>query len=502
MVKSTPQQIEEAQTGFTRRLLALVVLAFLLLIAAAIASVAVQGRNQENGRLVQHTLEVQGRIGTFMSANERMETARRGVLLSGDPTFRDRMEAATVAASKALDEIARLTADNSVQQRRVTRLRRLIDEKHALQRRTVPMSTRAAQASEAGSFLTDPGVVLTRRTRDEANAMLADEQALLATRDREQARTLAVFNGILVAAGMLLLLVAGITIMVMLRYTRDLTSSRRELRRLNEDLEGIVQERTEELRRANDEIQRFAYIVSHDLRSPLVNVMGFTAELDASLKTMAGFVDKVDAEHPELVDAGVREAVGEELPEAIGFIRSSTQKMDRLINAILRLSREGRRTLAPERVDANALVQSIRDSIQHRLNDVGAEVGADALPDIVTDRLALEQILSNLIENAVKYLKPGRPGVIRVNGRRERDRIVYEVVDNGRGIDPRDHERIFDLFRRSGTQDQPGEGIGLAHVRALAYRLGGIIEVRSELDRGSTFRLSLPSLVKAGDFKE
>jgi signal transduction histidine kinase len=70
--------------------------------------------------------------------------------------------------------------------------------------------------------------------------------------------------------------------------------------------------------------------------------------------------------------------------------------------------------------------------------------------------------------------------------------MIYEVVDNGRGVDPRDHERIFDLFRRSGLQDQPGEGIGLAHVRALVYRLGGTIAVDSELDRGATFRLCLP----------
>jgi signal transduction histidine kinase len=104
----------------------------------------------------------------------------------------------------------------------------------------------------------------------------------------------------------------------------------------------------------------------------------------------------------------------------------------------------------------------------------------------------MEQIFSNLIENAVKYLQPGRAGEVTLRGRKEDDRILYEVADNGRGIDPRDHERIFDLFRRSGTQDQPGEGIGLAHVRALAYRLGGFIDVKSELGQGATFLVSLP----------
>jgi signal transduction histidine kinase len=135
------------------------------------------------------------------------------------------------------------------------------------------------------------------------------------------------------------------------------------------------------------------------------------------------------------------------------------------------------------------------------VSDAGAEVRAGTLPNIESDRLGVEQILSNLIENAVKYLQPGRPGIIEVRGHAERDRVVFEVIDNGRGIDPRDHERVFDLFRRSGVQDQAGEGIGLAHVRALAYRLGGLIEVRSELDRGATFRLSLPRVLRPGDVK-
>jgi signal transduction histidine kinase len=106
--------------------------------------------------------------------------------------------------------------------------------------------------------------------------------------------------------------------------------------------------------------------------------------------------------------------------------------------------------------------------------------------------VAIDQIFSNLIENALKYLKPGRPGEITVRGHAEGGRALFEVIDNGRGIDPRDHERIFDLFRRSGVQDRPGEGIGLAHVRALAYKLGGMIDCVSELDRGATFRLSIP----------
>jgi signal transduction histidine kinase len=141
----------------------------------------------------------------------------------------------------------------------------------------------------------------------------------------------------------------------------------------------------------------------------------------------------------------------------------------------------------------DALVAGVIDTLHQRAQDAGAQVGAGPLPELENDRMAIEQILSNLIENAIKYLSPGRPGEIRVEGRRNGHLVEIDVIDNGRGIAPEDHERIFELFRRSGTQDQPGEGIGLANVRALAYRLGGLIEVESELDRGSIFRFSLPA---------
>jgi len=150
--------------------------------------------------------------------------------------------------------------------------------------------------------------------------------------------------------------------------------------------------------------------------------------------------------------------------------------------------------VSPEPLNMNELVQGIADSLHHRVTEAGAEIVVEKpLPDVVTDRVALEQILSNLVENAVKYLKPGRPGRIVIRGRRELAKVIYEVTDNGRGIDPKDHERIFDLFRRSGVQDQPGEGIGLAHVRASAYRLGGIVTCESALDQGAAFQVSLPA---------
>ena len=276
--------------------------------------------------------------------------------------------------------------------------------------------------------------------------------------------------------------------------TTDLVAAQDELRRINANLEGIVEARVGDLRVANEEIQRFAYIVSHDLRAPLVNVLGFTSELDAVQGDLGAFLSDVEKLAPQLVTPDRRAVIEQDLPEALGFIRSSTAKMDRLINAILKLSREGRRKLAPEDIDVAALVAAQAASLTQQLEarDASVEIEGE-LPSLVSDRLAVEQIFGNLIENAVKYLSPERAGRIVVRGRRERATSLYEISDNGRGIEPRDFERIFELFRRSGEQNTQGEGIGLAYVRNLARRLNGDVTVRSVLGEGSTFIVSLPA---------
>jgi signal transduction histidine kinase len=184
----------------------------------------------------------------------------------------------------------------------------------------------------------------------------------------------------------------------------------------------------------------------------------------------------------------------QDLTEAIGFIRSSTKKMDNLINAILKLSREGRRTLRPEPVDLGEVIDASAAAIRHQVAAANGTIAVELdAPPVVHDRLALEQIFGNLFDNAVKYRSKERPLRIDVRaGVAPGDRIAIEIADNGRGIADQDRERVFELFRRSGVQDQPGEGIGLAYVRTVVRNLGGDITVTSRLDLGTTFRVVLP----------
>ena len=150
---------------------------------------------------------------------------------------------------------------------------------------------------------------------------------------------------------------AGAASWTIISYTRELVAARREVEILNIGLEERVRQRTDALVKANEEVQRFAYIVTHDLRAPLVNIMGFTSELEAMFKPIDAYVEAGAAASPEQ-KAAAEEALRVDVAEAIGFIRSSTRKMDGLINAILKISREGRRQLKAEPVDLGEIARN------------------------------------------------------------------------------------------------------------------------------------------------
>jgi PAS domain S-box-containing protein len=257
-------------------------------------------------------------------------------------------------------------------------------------------------------------------------------------------------------------------------------------------LDQRLRDQTALLSEANEEIQRFVYIVSHDLRSPLVNIMGFASELDAWRKPIFERLAALRAQVGGGQDGDSDKALRSDFEEALSFIKSSVAKMDRLIGALLKLSREGQREFLPQSIDMSQLLQSTLEALVHQARDVNAKIIIGELPTIIRDRLALEQVFSNLMDNAVKYLRADVPGSIEVRATESDRAITYEVCDNGRGIDAKDRDRIFDLFRRSGIQDRPGDGIGLAHARTLVRRLGGSINVESEPDRGTVFKVTLP----------
>jgi signal transduction histidine kinase len=476
---------------------------FLVLVAISASSVIFVNKAREDSGLVVHTVEVENQINTVLLEIRRAESAARGYLLTLGPEFLGDHDAAIATIRPAADNLAQLTADNPVQIENIAKLRAAIEKRLDQFAREINF-IKQNQPTDAVALVGEAAAENSSGTiREVAQAMRDEEERLFAARNIAADRSQRIASIVTVAGSALVIALAAISIFLVRRSARARDQAEARLRDNNLNLEATVDERTADLREANNEIQRFAYIVSHDLRSPLVNIMGFTSELEqlrgdifkriATLGRGAGAAPPpMAADETEPVLEGEDRQLSQDFTEALGFIKSSIAKMDRLITAILNLTREGRREFEPVRIDTRELIEGIVATVAHQAAEAEARIRIEPLPEIVSDRLALEQIFSNLIDNALKYLKPGVPGDIGVRGRTRLGFAIFEIADNGRGIDPKDHQRIFDLFRRAGTQDKPGQGIGLAHVRALVRRLGGTMSVQSELHNGSTFTVTLP----------
>jgi PAS domain S-box-containing protein len=262
--------------------------------------------------------------------------------------------------------------------------------------------------------------------------------------------------------------------------------------------EEQLQRYATELEQANEELKAFAYTVSHDLRAPLVNLKGFAAELRAALAVVGSAVITALPHLDENQRPAVTTALQKDLPEALGFIDSSVTRMDSLTKALLKLSRLGRREIKLERIDMYALVQVTLQTLARQIEQRQVEVTVGALPGVVADRTSMEQIVGNLLTNAVLYLDTDRPGEIEITGERDHNETTFLVRDNGCGIAEEDMEKVFAPFRRAGGQDVPGEGMGLPYVQALVRRHGGRIWCESQPGKGSTFYFTIPTNVKGG----
>jgi PAS domain S-box-containing protein len=246
------------------------------------------------------------------------------------------------------------------------------------------------------------------------------------------------------------------------------------------------------LDKANDELKRFTYIVSHDLRAPLVNLKGFTTELTASMKLIAPIINEILPRMKEDARRTVTTAFDEDIPEALEFINSSVNRMDAFINALLSLSRLGYRKLEFEPVDLNEVVEATLRTLAHQIEGQQARIIVGKLPKVIADKVSMEQIMANLLHNAVIYLEPDRRGRIHVSGEDLKDEVIIKVSDNGRGIAEKDMDKVFVPFRRAGKPNTKGEGMGLSYVQALVRRHNGSIQCESQLGVGTTFTFNIP----------
>jgi len=245
-----------------------------------------------------------------------------------------------------------------------------------------------------------------------------------------------------------------------------------------------------EVERRKAELEQLIYAASHDLRTPLVSVQGFVGELRHSIKDLLAELDRPDLP-PEFRER-IAELTGSGLLESLRFIDAGTTRMSALLAGLLRLSRLDRIAFRAQPLDMNHVVGETVRSLEYVTREADARVEVADLPPCLGDPVQVGQVFSNLIENAFKYRSPDRALLIRITGRREGDKAVYCVEDNGIGIAPNQQERVFAPFFRVDAGIPGGEGLGLTIITRTVERLDGRVWVESEPGRGSRFYVALP----------
>ena len=254
------------------------------------------------------------------------------------------------------------------------------------------------------------------------------------------------------------------------KITRDVTDRKNLLDQLQQhsrELELRIKEREQ----TNADLEAFSYSVSHDLRAPLRAIEGFTDII--------------------LQDFGVE--LPSEVKESLQQIIAATSRMNELVQDLLNYSRLSRIELKLESVNVKS---AIRDACNELDRDVRSRVSVSVEPNLMVraQSAILRQVLSNLLNNAVKFTKPGMPPSVEVAAYRQRDYIQIDISDQGIGIALQHQERVFQVFERlHNAEEYPGTGIGLAIVKRGITRMRGIVSLRSELGKGSTFEIRLPS---------
>lgn len=519
----------------------LLVLALPLVYQAVLLGVLIH-RQREHRHAVEmavHTKNVLLRLDQLVITLLQGQSHTRAYLLTADPEYRD-------AARLAMDQLApqerlldRMVTDYPVQRKRLERIGALTKTRIRWGEKVLQLAEQNRWPEALVQMGSDEGRQLMGEIQSEIEVLRDAEEDLDRLRS-EGLRTSAITQNALLTFGLALnVIIGGAVILLFSRgisdrvavlnknmqrmirgeplqpqvggsdeiadLDRGFHAMALELEEAHEKermYQHTLEKRNMELTRANRDLdhknqenEMFVYSVSHDLRSPLVNLQGFSKELGLVSKELLELLSTETIAEESRQRACL--LVNRDVDESIHYIQTAVKRLSGIIDALLRLSRAGRVEYTPEVVDVHETLQRVVAAMKGSIEERGATVKLLPVPPIWGDATAIEQIFANLLANAVNYLDPERPGEIEIGSMAQppaavEHMVVYYLKDNGVGIPEAYQPKIFAVFQRLHPKMVSGEGIGLPLVRRMVERHGGQIWLESQEHRGSTFYIAFP----------
>jgi PAS domain S-box-containing protein len=250
-----------------------------------------------------------------------------------------------------------------------------------------------------------------------------------------------------------------------------------------------IQHSKEAIFRNNKELENYIYVASHDLRSPLVNIQGFSQRLQKQSTDLLRIIKESKVDNIDKLE--ILKIVDEDMPKSLNYVLTNVVKMDKLINGLLQVSRTGKMTMSPRHIDMNKLITSIIGSYNYQFTEINANVIINKLTSCYGDENQLNRLFSNLISNAIKYRCKERKLNIEISAESNYNKVIYSIRDNGIGIHQKYLDKMWDIFFRVDNKYEEGDGIGLSIVKRIVDLHKGKTWVESEEGIGSTFYVEL-----------
>ncbi|RIV20430.1 histidine kinase [Fibrisoma montanum] len=443
-------------------------------------------RNGDDSAEVRRTYQTMGQLEDILSTVKDLETSVRGYMLSNDRSFLEHYEAALTSLPVRMRTLRKSLADHPLQQQRADSLAWMIEEKMVYANRLLREADN--MDSRSRPIYLRLGKVKMDQIRQAVATMMETEQALMKERTAQSARS---YRNTL-------LIIFALSVLTFISLIISYTVLENELdqrQRTEDQLRSYEQELREKIRQleaSNEELERFAFVASHDLQEPLRKIQSFANLISERYSTLFDDDSKM----------------------FLRKITHSAERMSRLIKDLLNFSRVSNQRTGFRPVRLGDIVQRVLDDQELRIKGLDVDLSVDRLPAIEAIPVQMDHLFTNLVSNALKFTRPGVRPMLRISARvidgslypeliPQKSYVEITVEDNGIGFDEKYLDHIFKVFQRlHGKTVFEGTGIGLAICKRIVVHHNGYITARSQPDQGSVFVVVLPEQQSTLDYEQ